>query len=66
LFAKFLVTFEYTEYLSLLEIYGEIAGLQGILNGELKLWRIFSRRRRRWGVGGSDLGQIPQIFLISH
>jgi hypothetical protein len=20
--------------------------------------------RRRWGVGGSDLGQIPQIFLI--
>jgi len=31
-------------------IYRKIAGLQKILNGKLKLWQIFSRRRR-WGVG---------------
>jgi len=47
-------------------IYRKIAGLKEILNGELKLWQIFSRRRRRWTVGRSDLGQIPQILLIWH
>ena len=35
----------------LLMIYRKVAGLQEILNGKLKLWQIFSRSRRRWGVG---------------
>jgi len=64
LFAKFPVTLEYTRYINLLMIYRKIVGLKEILNGELKLWQIFSRRRRRWGVGRSDLGQIPQICLL--
>jgi len=56
---------EYTRYINLLMIYRKIIGLKEILNGELKLWQIFLRRRR-WGVGRSDLGQIPQILLIWH